>query len=194
ILPYGTQLGPQQQQFSAFAYPVTPQQQQQQQQQQQPSGGFAFQSGQMGDSRAVVGAPQPGLPPQFFTISHPGHQHHPHHHPHQQPQQQPPLPLPLPPPQQLQPQQSSLDAMATSYDAFFRQQQHTILQAYEVPATYVMPRSNADVPNNASAGQSKQLLPQHSSSPTLAFTSAPSRQGSKTSLLSVTAPFTGFSE
>ncbi|KAJ2747930.1 hypothetical protein GGI20_000017 [Coemansia sp. BCRC 34301] len=182
LLPYGTQLGPQQQQFGAFAYPVTPQQQQQQQQ--QPGGGFVIQSGQMGDSRTVVGVPQPGLPPQFFTMSH-------HHH-HQQPQPQPQQQV-QPLPQQPLPQQSPLDAMATSYDTFFRQQQHTFLQAYEVPAAYSMPRTNADMPNHVATGQNKQPLP-HSSSPTLAFTSAPSRQGSKSSLLSVTAPFTGFTE
>ncbi|KAJ2889385.1 hypothetical protein IWW38_004746, partial [Coemansia aciculifera] len=95
------------------------------------------------------------------------------------------------------PQQSSQDAMATSYDAFFRQQQHPLLQpSYEVPVTsYVIPRVNADMTNHASAaGQSKPSLPPHSSSPISAFTSAPSRQASKSSLLSVTAPFTGFSE
>ncbi|KAJ1869701.1 hypothetical protein LPJ71_012106, partial [Coemansia sp. S17] len=59
ILPYGTQLGQQQPppppQFSAFAYPTT-------QQQQQPSGGFVVQPGQVGDTRAVVGVTQLGLP------------------------------------------------------------------------------------------------------------------------------------
>ncbi|KAJ2748162.1 hypothetical protein GGI19_006231, partial [Coemansia pectinata] len=199
ILPYGAQLSQQQPppppQFSAFAYPAT-----QQQQQQQPSGGFVIQSSQVGDSRAVVGAPQLGLPPQFFSPSNLSH-HHAHHHHHQQPQPQQP-PLPQPQPQQLQLQQPSLDAMATSYDTYFRQQQSAFLQAYELPATYVMPGANANMSNNGGIGQHKQLQqpqpiplpPPHSSSPTLAFTAAPSRQGSKSSLLSVTAPFTGFPE
>ncbi|KAJ2810291.1 hypothetical protein GGI24_007051, partial [Coemansia furcata] len=104
-------------------------------------------------------------------------------------------------PQQLL-QQPSLDAMATSYDTYFRQQQNVAMQAYELPATYVIPGANANPPNNGGIGQHNQmhqpqaiaLLPPHSSSPTLAFTAAPSRQGSKSSLLSVTAPFTGFPE
>ncbi|KAJ2351746.1 hypothetical protein GGH92_001657 [Coemansia sp. RSA 2673] len=200
ILPYGTQLGQQQPpppppQFSAFAYPTT-QQQQQQQQQQQPSGGFVVQPGQVGDTRAVVGVPQLGLPAQFFSPSHLSHHHHRHQQPQPQQHQQPPQP------QQLQLQQPSLDAMATSYDTYFRQQQGAFLQAYDIPATYVMPGASANMANNGGASQLKHLQqpqpipmpPPHSSSPTLAFTAAPSRQGSKSSLLSVTAPFTGFPE
>ncbi|KAJ2811940.1 hypothetical protein GGI24_006751, partial [Coemansia furcata] len=65
ILPYASQLNQQQQPFSAFTYPSVTQQQQQ-----QPIGGFIIPSGQVGgDSRAVVGAPQMGLPPQFFNPS-----------------------------------------------------------------------------------------------------------------------------
>ncbi|KAJ1825294.1 hypothetical protein LPJ60_000006 [Coemansia sp. RSA 2675] len=133
--------------------------------QQQPGAGFVVQPGPVAEPHAQ---PQLGLPPQFFSPSN-----LPHHH-HQ-------------PPPQLQ-QQSSLDVMTTPYDTYFRQQS-AVLQAYELPATYVMPGAMG------SAGQNRpQINPAHSSSPTLAFTAAPSRQGSKSSLLSVKMPFAGFPE
>ncbi|KAJ2493136.1 hypothetical protein IWW37_000786 [Coemansia sp. RSA 2050] len=167
--PYPPGYGPfgqmgQQPQFGAFTYPAVAQQQ-------QPGGaGFVVQSGPVAESHAPA---QLGLPPQFFSPSNLAH-----HQP------------PPPPPPPLTQQQSSLDVMTMPYDMYFRQQS-TVLQAYEHPAAYVMPSATM---GSSGVGQNRpQIVPPNSSSPTLAFTAAPSRQGSKASLLSVNMPppFTG---